>query len=365
MKQENQQPNYHYQNDDEITLKEFFLTIKRYFLEIWALRKWVTVVSVIAAILFGIFAILSTPTYPAKLTFMVNEDEGQSGGAITGLLSGLGLGGAKSEYNLAKIMELSRSRRIIGDALLEKVTIDSSNDFYANHLIKLYDLWEEWEDSEIGLQKFMFTHDSIPAFNLAENAALKATISKIVGNPKENIPGLMTPTFSEETAILQLTVESESEAFSVYFTNVLYEKLSNFYIEKSIEKQISTYKIIEAKVDSLNDVMNRKQYALLNFQDSNNALTLRRSEAQKMRLEKELQITAIAYGEAVKNLELSDFSLKNATPFFQTIDKPVSPLDPIKSSLLKNLIIGAILGGFLSGIYIILKVMFTELFQED
>jgi LPS O-antigen subunit length determinant protein (WzzB/FepE family) len=50
------------------------------------------------------------------------------------------------------------------------------------------------------------------------------------------------------------------------------------------------------------------------------------------------------HGEALKNLEYADFTLRNKTPFITLLDSPLSPISPNAESKLKALVIGLILG---------------------
>jgi uncharacterized protein involved in exopolysaccharide biosynthesis len=124
--QEEKMPQQEYYQDDEITLKELILKIQEYWQEI--LKNWKLIFLIIIPFVafFLIKAFLTPATYSAQLTFMVNEDEGGGGfGGVSAILGQFGFGGGgQSSYNLDKILELSRSRKIIQMALFEKVNID-------------------------------------------------------------------------------------------------------------------------------------------------------------------------------------------------------------------------------------------------
>ena len=66
------------------------------------------------------------------------------------------------------------------------------------------------------------------------------------------------------------------------------------------------------------------------------------------------------YGEIIKNLEISDFTLRNKTPFVQPIDRPILPLDAEKTSLFKSMFIGGFLGLFLSILFITIRKILRE-----
>ena len=52
------------------------------------------------------------------------------------------------------------------------------------------------------------------------------------------------------------------------------------------------------------------------------------------------------YGEAVKNLEISKFTLLNNKPLINIIDKPKLPLKVNRQSIIFSFILSSILGGF-------------------
>ena len=347
-----------YYQDDEITLKELILKIQEYYQKVMTHWKMVVIGGVVMGAIFLTKALLEDTTYTATLTFMVNEDEGgRAGGAIAGLLGQFGFStGATGKYNLPKILELSRSRRIVQEALMERVNIDGQMDYLANHIIRLYEYHDQWEDIE-DLQNFLFKADSVEIFKESENKALKSIYSQVVGDPDNKIEGLLSTSFGEETAIMKLSVKSISEILSIEIANVIYEKLSLFYIQKSTEKQEQTYRLMKSKADSLLSLANNRQMQLLKFNDTYRSLPLQQYSAKRLELERDVQIFTIAYGEAIKNVEIADFAFKNATPFFQIIDWPIPPLKGSFSiiNLLKTIIVGGIFGSFILIVYLIIK----------
>jgi uncharacterized protein involved in exopolysaccharide biosynthesis len=324
--------------------------------EIMANRKLVILVAIIFGAIFFTRSLLKDNEYEASLTFMVNEDEGgRAGGSIAGLLGQIGINmGASGKYNLPKIMELSRSKRIIQAALLEKAVIDDKSDYIANHIIRLYDYHDKWKNSE-ELQGFLFTNSNPDEFSEKENSALNSIYSRIAGNPEKEIEGMFTNDYGLETSIMKFSIESNSETLSIKLVNEIYKKLSQFYIEKATEKQEQTFNLMKAKADSLLTVVNKRQKELLEFNDKYRSLPLQQFSMKRLQLERDVQVFSLAYGEALKNREIADFSLKNATPFFQIIDEPTHPIQGSFSvmGLVLSFIIGCLFGGFLTVIYIL------------
>ena len=95
-----------YLEDDEITLKELILKIQEFYREV--LKRWLLVILITLPVMgYMFYKAYKTPnTYPATLTFMVNEDK--AGGGLGGLAASFGLGGGGGEYNLEKILSLQK-----------------------------------------------------------------------------------------------------------------------------------------------------------------------------------------------------------------------------------------------------------------
>ncbi|MGK0365264.1 MAG: hypothetical protein ACI85O_002330 [Saprospiraceae bacterium] len=356
MNTNSQQP---YFQDDEITLKEVILTVQKFWGEI--LKNW-KVVAVLAGIfgaLFFLKAILSPVIYSTKMTFMINE-YGKSGGTgIGNVLSQFGLGAETEEYNFKKILELSRSRRIIQTAIFKKTDVDGTEDFVVNHIIKLYDFHDKWKDNE-QLKEFLFKNGDFDKFLVRENRVLKIIYKKVISPDG----GLFSAGYGMETGIISFSVNSINEDLSYLLVNQLYNSLSKFYTEKSVEKQLSTYNLIVGKRDSVRNELDTKQMRLLKFYDNSRSLLLSQHSAKKYALERDVQMLTQAYGEISKNAETAAFSLKNATPFFQEIDESIYPLSKEEPSILIAVILGAGLGLFLAITFIIGRMLIKKALEE-
>lgn len=339
--------NYSNAREDEISLKSLILTLQEYTYEILKYWKLVAFVAIPFSLFFLWRAVTTLPVYSAGLTFMLNENDGGGLGGTMGLLSQFGLGGGGGgKYNLEKMMELSKTMRIVQLSMFDKIDVNDKNDYIANHIIDLYDLHEDWEDSDTDLKGFKFSHDSVAIFTRTENIAMKAVYGKIIGDDRE--PGIYKSFIDDETGIMTLIGQSMSEPLSIHIITSLFDHLSQYYIDKTVEKQKRTYDVVKTKVDSIGTELNNAEYELAQFQDSHRKLLTRTANLKKDRLSRKIKILILMYGEAIKNLEIAEFSLKNKTPFIQLIDEPITPLYGIGQSRIKAIIIGGVLGAFLA-----------------
>jgi uncharacterized protein involved in exopolysaccharide biosynthesis len=63
----------------------------------------------------------------------------------------------------------------------------------------------------------------------------------------------------------------------------------------------------------------------------------------------------------VAQLELSKVSLRKETPLVQLIDRPILPLQKEKLGRLKSLIIGGVLAGFLTVLYLVFGKVYRKM----
>ena len=330
--------------DDEITLKELILKIGEYWRELWR-NWWLIGLIAVPFIAYKAFdAITTEPIYPAVLTFMVDEDEGNSLAGMSSILGQIGLGGIRrGKYNLDKILEISKSRRVLQMALFRKSDLGSGEDYLANHLIRQFDLHKKWQDDTSGLQGFLYTRGDVSRFNALEFAVLKKLQGLLNGN--ESKDGIYFTSYNEDTGIMTLRIDSPTEALSIALVDTIFSRLTVYYVEKSTEKATDTYDLMKEKTDSLAAALKAAEFSLASFVDQNqNVFSAREGTLKRTRLASNVQRLQLMHGEALKNLEFADFSLKNKTPFITLIDDAIPPIQAVAPSLLLSLVIGGILG---------------------
>ena len=98
--------------NEEITLKEIFIKIGKYFDFVKSKWKVILVVGFVVGLIMGVLASLEPTIYQEQLTFMMDDSGG--GGQNNGLqVLGSLFGGKKSASNLDKILRLFESKKII------------------------------------------------------------------------------------------------------------------------------------------------------------------------------------------------------------------------------------------------------------
>jgi len=345
--------------DDEITLKDTVLLIQDYVTYLLRRALWIILAAAIGgAVMF--WRARSTPdTYVADLTFMINEEKSNSVPGLGSVLGQLGLGGGDGgDNNLNKIVELSKSRRLVKNVLFDSIRLNDKVDLVANHLIREYDYHAKWADrKDPPLAGFLYDHNDTDTFDRRENEVLKTLHAHVVGSAAAGKAGLIVLEYAEDTGIMTISGRTNNETLSIALSSMLYDQLSVFYVNKSTERQRITLNRLTVLSDSVYQELNKVEYALTRYRDRSLQLIERSSLVAQNDLRRKQQVLNVMYAETLKNRETSSFMLSNATPFFQAIDLPIGPIKKNNKPVLRSLVIGALLGGILCiGLLIVLRV---------
>ncbi len=345
--------------DDEITLRDLILKVQGYWVEIR--RNWWLVVLITLPFVgyFGYKAFTKPVRYTANLTFMLNAERGGVSG-LASMLGGFGDlfgSGGSGGYQFETIIEIARSRRIISSALFEKINIDDKDDYFANHFIRIQEMHKVWKKDSL-TRGFIFENSQTEHFTRKENKALISLYAHIVGG--EGVPATLGTSINKKSGIMGLSLTTRNEMLSMALLNTIYDKMSSYYIQKSIQTQKETFDILAAKRDSINRVMNRSEYTGARLQDQAIGLVRRTDAVPTVRSQRQTQILALAYGEALKNAEMAEFALKNQTPLVSLLDAPIGPIKPDPSGRVKSILIGLFLGILFSSVFVIFRKIFQQ-----
>lgn len=348
--------------EKEITLKDLILKLKEYWAIIWSKKIWVISAGIITSLVFGVTTYLKPTIYKAELTFMVNDDEGGGMSGVGAILGQFGLGRGGGKYNYEKITNIGLSNRILSQVIYDSTTIGNSQDLIGNHIIKIYDIHENWEEDTL-LNGFYFTNSNNNSYQ--SNLALSRIISLLRGNPKDpKSAKICAIGFNEESTIMNIQSNSINEDLSVAIANSWYDKLSNFYIQKSTERQEKTYETLRTKADSVYGLLTGSESSLARSSDLL-GLVKNTDYLPQARSNRNIQMYSTMYAEIIKNKETAEFILKSETPFFQIIDEPLKPLNKSNNSFLLQIIVGAILGSLITAILFIFLNTISESLKTD
>jgi uncharacterized protein involved in exopolysaccharide biosynthesis len=347
-----------------LSLTGVLTTVKQYGLELWRKKWWVVLSAMVLSGLMVTSAWFTPKKYVAPLTFMVDSEGGSSpGGAVSAMLGQFGLGATKgSGHNYDKLVELSLSRMILTDVLKTKTKVDDTIDFLGNHVLRTY-TFELPRKSNMD-ETFWFRDDTTQPYVDDELQAILTLTKFIRGNPQKGVEGLIMVGYDDESTVVTIKAKTIKEELSTRMAEVEYDVLSKFYIYNTTKKQKTTYRQLSIKVDSIQGELRAAEAQFARFMDLS-GIYLNQNKLPREQLARKIEVLYIMYGETLKNKETADFLLKNATPYFQVIDYPVGPYQPVGKSRMKSLIMGGILGGFLCIAFILGRFWFLEQLQKE
>lgn len=368
-----------YYEQDEITLKEVILKVTGFAKIVLQSWKWLVLCGSIVGVILAIKAIMTPDHYNEKLTFMMDDSGGDSSIPGLELLGDLFGGAGGSGDNLDKILKLFESKKIVNNTLFDSVVVNGKSDFLANHFLEKYTIKylveqyrrygfyysPKWPKTLIDNNEFRFTHNNLEDFTDEENLMLRVVYERINGTSDGLLDKRLYSDMDPNSGIMTLNMSSEHPELTLGILNNIYEELSDFFVEKATEKQTKTYNIMKAKRDSVITQLKAMEFQLANFKDSNRNLVTVKGYLKQLRLEREVAILNVMYAEVIKQLEATDFALKNKTPVVQIIDLPRTPIQPTIESWKRAFIFGFIVGAILCSVVLVIRAILREILDQS
>jgi hypothetical protein len=274
-------------------------------------------------------------------------------GAILGSL-GLG-GGGNGESKTAKLLELGKTRKVLGRVLFDSVEVNGKVNLLANHLIDIYDYHAKWEGSSL-LDSFYFTGGAPKVKDFTGNMVFKQLHYKLIQQDE----GLIELEMNELSGLFKLQATTINPKLSITLANKAYAELSEYFVETWVSGKKRTLTQLAERADSVKIVLDVTEARLARLQDRSSGVLLRKSTIKEQELNRQLLILNTMYAEIVKNKETTAFFLENKRPVFNLIDEPLEPLRKVEGNWILSSLIGGVLGIILVGCVF----LFTKMIQD-
>ena len=346
---------------DEISLKELIQKIQEWVAYLKTQWKLILAITAIGSTIGFVFAIFVKPTYLATTTFVLEEDKGGGGlGGALGLASSFGFdlgSGGGGLFSSTNIIELMKSRFVVEKTLLNQVQVAGKEISLADYYIQINKLIEDWTKNP-SLKNINFPVNSDRTkFSFQQDSILE-TISADL--KKYNLTIIQK---DRKVSIISLTVKTESELFSKLFCEQLLKETSDFYIETKSKKSRLNVDVLQKQADSiraeLNGAITGVAAASDNVYNLNPAFNVKRTLSTKRQVD--VQANTAILTQLVTQLELSKVSLRKETPLVQLIDRPILPLEMEKLDSITSLMLGGLLSGFLTVLYLVFGQLYRKM----
>jgi hypothetical protein len=346
--------------DDEISLKELIEKGKEWYNYLLSKRKIILIAGVIGAAIGLTYSFIKKPVYTATLSFALEDEKSGAGlGSALGLASSFGIdlgGGGGSVFTGSNLAELFKSRSMVEQTLLSRITLGGKSMTLAEMYIQNEGWREEWNEKP--------KYKSIQFLPNADRKNFTRLQDSILGVVYTNLSkaALAVGQKDKKIDIITIDVTSTSELFSKYFTEALVKEVSDFYIETKSKKSRQNMGILERQTDSVRGALNEAITGVALANDNtfglNAAMNVRRAPSARRQVD--VQANTAILTELVKQSELAKVTLRKETPLIQIIDKPILPLKKEKVGKLK----GIVLGGFLSWFLVVLGLIVRRVLNQ-
>ena len=325
-------------------------------------KNWIYVL-LIAIVLGGtafLYASWQDDKYVGSLTFVVDEASA-AGGGIGSIVGRLGLGSLNpSGVNLDRVIEFSKSKFVTRKVLQDSVILGKDSLMIGNYLANYYKLQEKWVEADNKeLLRFSEFAAQINLEDRVESKVFQTLHSGIHKGIYDEDP-LVTVDYNASTGIFTVTANTLSEELSYSLSRSLYQNLRDVYTAQAREKDQIVYNTLSQKRDSLETRLNSITAAYNQELDRNSRVVLSRNQQQLKNYEKDILQTTAMLQEVMQNGELTQFRLLTITPAFKIIDAPFYPLRQTRTSPVRYLLAGIVLGVVLCVLYFLSIVVYRE-----
>lgn len=318
--------------EDEISIVDVYLKLRDTLQFLWTKKIPILIAGALGGALGFTNAFLKPVEYEAKLTFIVEQNDGSKGlGDLSGIASSFGLGGVGGQgglyNNQVNLMNYLKSRSVIEECYLR--TIPGTQTVFAERFAKEYGWKEDWSEDSV-LCKIQFVAGKPRhQYTRIEDSILFEMYNYII---EQNLLTVSIP--DNEGSIINIAFKSLDDTISRHFTETLLSIVSHNYIEKKTKKARENVELIQYQTDSVRAALNEALVKAANSTDQvfglNPALNIRRVPATKEQID--IHSSTAMLEQLTKNLELARLQLLDETPLIEIIDSPRFPLEKIKTS---------------------------------
>jgi hypothetical protein len=352
---------------EEVSLKQMILKFREWYR--YLLTRWLVigVFCALGGVLGFLYGMFNKPKYAGELTFVLEDGaKGGSGGlaSVAGLASqmGISLGGGASigVFSSDNILEFLKTRLMVEKSLLSPIKINGKEISLADFYIDISGLREQWEDDpKMKGKAFHFPpSEKRGQFSREEDSVLFVLYKEIVKKD------LTVNKPDKKTSFISVKTVSPSEVFAKAFTERLVKVAIDFYVDTKVQRSRNSVNVLQAKADSILELMNQKAYSAAETQDLNQNPIRQIARVKSDLVTRDKTVLQAVYAEVLKNLEMSKLSMSQEMPIIQIVDTPIMPLKKEGFRKLVGAALGVFIFGFLTVFILIIRKMISDVMKE-
>lgn len=345
------------QASDEISLKELIQKLSDWYRYLKTQWWKIAIAGIIGGAIGFVYAWMQPITYTAKTTFVV--EDAKSGPSLGGLASlagqfgvDVGGGGGGGLIEGDNILLYFKSESLAREVLLSPWD-SAGNQSFADIYIDINGLRKKWA----GIKKIGEINFGVPQIGATLSRVKDSLLQAIVFSINTRM--FKISRVDKKAGFLEVVVSGSSETFAKRYCDKIVEVAVKKYLLLKTERQQNTVDKLQARADSIGDLLNRKTSTSAALQTAVNVMDVNPLYKTNSTVVSELtsrdkNMLLAVYSEVVKNLEFAKFTLSQETPIIQIVDQSNFPLIKNKKSRLTS---GLIYSLFSMIFFIIILVM--------
>lgn len=345
------QENLPYPYEPEFSIKKLLndrLDDVKYIL---SFKKTLALIAILGALAGALTAWLWTPTYTARLTFVIDDSKSSGGGGLSALAGTFGinmdvLSGGNGVLAGDNVLELVKSRKLIKATLL---TAYDSTQTLADRYAAVNKLNKKWLKYSPDGKITRFPLGGINNNRLQDSLLHEMSILILSGEF-----GIAKP--DKKLGFFEVNTTMEDEKLAMLFCTRIIKQATDFFIDAKTKRLKNNISRLQFRADSIGAILNRRTFSLSaanqSLLDINPAYTSPNANVEIK--ERDKIVLSTIFTETIKNLESSKSMLAQETPTVQIVDEPEMPLKKNRLKYSIALVGGALIGFILAAFYILL-----------
>lgn len=325
--------------DKEYKIEDLILIIRSFLILI---KKHAIFISIISVITISITIFFRSETYVAQSSLFLKSSKSSR---IFSLAASFGLG-AETEVNYDKIKSVIESDYIIKKALYTNVSIKNKNDILINHLINYNKFREKWSKKNPELAKINMELQGYIQDSLCLNFITIIKQSTKISENKEKL--------------IEIETSYKDQSFAIEINRTLTKLTLDFFKDIEINDELKTKEYLKNRLDSIRNRLLIKENEYASTSDKSLGIIKTQGLIDTKRIERDLRILNELYIELIKQLEMINFKILDKKSSIQLLNSPNYPLKPQKRSLILSIILGGLLGFFLSTSIVIVRIRYKK-----
>jgi hypothetical protein len=314
-------------------------------------KKALLLTLVIGGLLGALTSWLWTPTYTARLTFVVDDSKSGNMGGLSDLAGMVGfnldgLGGASGVLAGDNVEELIKSRKLIKATLL---TAYDSTQTLADRYAAVNKLDKKWLKYSSDGKTTRFPLNGMHNTRLQDSLLHEMTELILSGDFG------ITKT-DKKLSFFEVDATMKDEKLALLFCSRMINQSTDFFIRTKTKRLRDNVIRLQKRADSIGAILTSKTYAAAAASQStlylNPAYTAPTANIEIR--ERDKIVLSTVFSETVKNLEASKTMLAQETPTVQIVDEPEFPLKKNRLKFSIAIPSGILLCGIMFSFYILL-----------